>query len=166
MSIETQSDGEAEPESELQPDDEAASPALENEVVELLRDVVGEEIARVDQDGERVKRAIASVIVRQQADHEAAQDLHEELASLVRGRHREENEVGLAEIAMALWTELNCVVATMTRDPDEEEDDADREDGAETETTGGRGDVGDGRGGRSLPSGDGGPDSSADPTFH
>ncbi|RKD86234.1 hypothetical protein ATJ93_4651 [Halopiger aswanensis] len=119
---------ELETEPEVDPSD-LDDESIETAVVELLQAAVGDDIARVDRRGDRIKQLMAAIIVRQQADGEVSSQLHEELASMLRETVQESEDVGVGEVAFALWTELAYIAEKVAGD----EDDEDETDGPQSE---------------------------------
>ncbi len=66
-----------------------------------------QQLVRIEEDGERIKRLVGEVVVMEAADPRRADDLRHEIATLCRKQSDSEENVDLPEIAFALWIELN-----------------------------------------------------------
>ncbi|MCU4744386.1 hypothetical protein [Natronoglomus mannanivorans] len=113
------------------------------EAVDDLQASIEETIGAIDEDGEQIKKAIATIVIQDKADAEVVGTLHEEVGSLLRNVTHEHEAVGMFEVAMTLWTELRFIADAMdgggTEDDDVEESNPStgRTDGDDVESSAG-----------------------------
>lgn len=105
MSTNTQDDSESETQTSQ------ASPATVDlgEGLQMLHGEIVEQLAEIEADGEQVKLAVGHAILASDMDADVAGDLQSELVDLLGEKHQTHEEVGIDEITLALWAELNRV---------------------------------------------------------
>ncbi len=87
---------------------------------------------RIDEQGERITETVTEIIAQRRVDSEVAQQLHGDLGSQLRKLTHEHEEVTVAEVAVALWSELEYIVEVIeeaNQDTDEGETGTADEDG-------------------------------------
>ena len=74
-----------------------------------FRDEIDSLLTKIDGEGDQIKHVIATLLLSRQVDLDIVSELHGEVASDLRRVTHDRDSVGIGEVAMVLWIELNYI---------------------------------------------------------
>ncbi len=85
-----------------------------DEGLQQVRENVTEQLKKIDDDGEQIKRIVGHAIVGDRTDSDVSMDLRQEITSHINEIHSSNGAVSVNEIILALWAELYRVSEMVT----------------------------------------------------